>query len=101
MLPRHENQLMSRLEQVVEIGCCTIRKHQLLVWYAKDEPTPEIWQDLQGRWQGLLQAGGEDTEVPLLAGEADGLWSFAWGEGLTTSEESWFKDVRELASAGG
>ncbi|MGB6540517.1 MAG: hypothetical protein WBF03_06515 [Xanthobacteraceae bacterium] len=96
MLARHTNEVMNRLEQVVDLGCATVRKHELLVWFGQERVTVNIWRDLQEKWQEVLETQGEKLDTPLLVGEAEGVWTFAWGEGLTTSDSSWFKNVTDL-----
>jgi len=39
--------------------------------------------------------------VPLLVGEGQPGYVFVWGEGMTTSKDSWLKDVQELAKRKG
>ena len=96
MLSRHTNELLSRLEQVADIGCAVIRKKELLYWYGQERQTLGIWRDLQEKWDELLETIDE-FDIPLLVGEADGVWTFAWGEGLKVTQKSWFKDVAALA----
>ena len=98
MLPRHANELLSRLERVADIGCAEVRNGELLWWYDQDRLTIGIWRDIEEKWQEVLEKCGEqDRDTPLLVAEAHGLWVFIWGQGLTTSQKSWFQDIRELA----
>ena len=90
MLTRHMNELMARLERVADIGCAEIRKAELLLWYGRDRITKSVWADINEKWQ---EVAGE----PLLVGDSEGMWVLAFGEGLTTSDASWFKDARQLA----
>lgn len=96
MLSRHANELMYRLEQVVDIGCATVRKHELLVWFDQERVTVNIWRDIQEKWSEILETQEEKPDIPLLVGDADGVWTFVWGEGLMVSADSWFRDVRSL-----
>jgi|ERR1700688_2414294 len=100
MLTRHTNELMSRLEQVADVGCAIIRKPEMLHWFGQERMTVNIWRDLQAKWEEVLEALGEKIETPLFVGDADGVWTFAWGDGLTVSENSWFKDVRDFGKRG-
>lgn len=93
MLPRHANQLLNSLERVADIGCTEITNNQLLHWYSQERITVGIWRDIQEKWEEILEYIGEDTDVPLLVGESDGVWIFAWGEGLKETPESWFKEI--------
>jgi len=97
MLPRHANELLSRFERIADVGCVVIRKPELLYWYNQERQTVGIWRDIQEKWEEILEQIGESHDVPLLVGESDGAWTFAWGEGLTATESSWFKDVAVLA----
>ena len=98
MLTRHTNELLFRLETAADIGCCTIRKAELLTWYDQDRVTVSIWRDLQDKWQEILEAA-EESEVPLLVGESEGVYAFVWGEGLipSASRDPWFKNVGDLS----
>jgi len=91
MLTRHLNELLSRLDRVADIGCAEIRKVELLLWYGQERLTTKIWRDLSEKWEEMEQG------APLLVGEADGVWTLIWGEGLKTTHEAWFKDVRVRA----
>ncbi|MGD9615762.1 MAG: hypothetical protein AB7H90_24220 [Alphaproteobacteria bacterium] len=90
-LARHTNELLSRLERVLDIGCAEIRNHELLLWYDQQRVTVNIWRDIADRWEELTD------EAPLLVGWSEGVWVFVWGHGLTTSKNSWLKDVRDMA----
>lgn len=91
MLTRHMNELMMRLERVADIGCAEIRANELLLWYGRDRMTKTIWSDLHEKWEEVCD------ESPLLVGDSAGIWVLAYGEGLKTSADAWFKDVRALA----
>jgi hypothetical protein len=100
MLARHTNELMLRLDQVADIGFAHIRSSELLTWYEKERITVSIWRDILAKWEELLEEWSEDERnSPLLVGEPVGGYSFIWGNGLTTSKKSWYKDVRDLARA--
>jgi hypothetical protein len=94
MLQRHQNELLLRLERVADVGCAEIRKWELLLWYGYDRLTRNVWRDLLEKWEEIDGEGH-----PLLVGDSDGLWVFIYGDGLTTSATSWFKDVRDRAKA--
>jgi hypothetical protein len=98
MLQRHANELMLRLEDVTDTGICHIRSNELLRWYGKERITVAIWRDILGRWEELITDWDEsEANSPLLVGDATGGYSFVWGNGLITTDKSWFKDVRDLA----
>jgi hypothetical protein len=101
MLTRHLNELFTRLERVVDSGAIEIRKNELLYWYDQDRFTVGVWRDVQAKWEELLEQLGEKSDTPLLVGDADGVWTFVWGEGLIPTEKAWFKDVRTLAKKKG
>lgn len=100
MLQRHANELMLRLERVKNYGTSHILKEELKLWYGMDRLGVKAWRDLDDRWRDIV---GEDMQedLTLLVGEADGDWVLAWGEGLVTTEASWFKNVRTLARRAG
>ena len=87
MLSRHTNELYRRLERIADIGVVEIRKTELLLWYDQERVTVNIWRDLEDKWNEV------DPGVSLLVGEAEGVWTFAYGKGMTCSEDSWFKTV--------
>jgi hypothetical protein len=68
----------------------------MLRWFNQERVTINVWRDLQAKWEEILETLGESRAIPLLVGDSDGIWTFAWGEGLTASEQSWFKDVRSF-----
>jgi len=91
MLSRHLNELMARLERVEDIGFAEIRKNELLRWYGRDRLTKGVWADVYEKWQEVAE------EPILLVGDSDGVWVLAFGSGMTTSNDSWLKEVRDLA----
>lgn len=90
-LARHTNELLSRLERILDIGCAEIRNYELLMWYEQDRVTVSIWRDIADRWEELTD------ESPLFVGRSDGVWVLVWGAGLTASDNAWLKDIRDLA----
>lgn len=95
MITRHQNELLSRLEQVTDIGYAVIRKPELLLWYDQERVTKNIWRDIYEKW---LEVGSDDSDKhPLLIADAEGVWTLIWGEGLTPASNAWFKDVRDRA----
>lgn len=92
MIMRHTNELLQRLEQVQEFGCAVIRKAELLRWHEKEKLMKSVWRDIYDKWVDL------EYDSPLLIGDgANGTVTLAWGEGLATSKDSWFKDIRVWA----
>ncbi|MDK9721052.1 MAG: hypothetical protein OEL53_07690 [Rhodospirillales bacterium] len=89
MLSRHTNVLYRQLERVIDVGCAEISKEELLRWYGQERVTINIWRDILDKWGELIE------DVPLLVGESRGLFVFAYGEGLSTSDKSWLTDVRD------
>src|SRR5579862_9921072 len=91
MLPRYANELLTRLERVVQIGCAEVRKQELLWWYDQERVTVSIWRDIQQKWQDELlgdKLGWEPDDAPLLVGyDGEGRYVLVWGEGLSRSEE--------------
>ena len=53
MLKRHEDQLMSRLEQCVRLqGWCTIQDEELRFWYGK-KITKNTWSDIHKKLENV------------------------------------------------
>jgi hypothetical protein len=92
MLTRHANELSSRLERVIDVGCAEISNPELLRWYTQQKITKNVWRDIHDKWVDL----GED-ETPLLVGWSDDRWVFIFGSGLVASSSSWLKDSRDYA----
>jgi hypothetical protein len=92
MLPRHKNELLSRLERVNELGSCEIRIAELKLWYDRERITKGVWADVLEKWE---EVGNDDTQ--LLIGQGEGIYSLIYNDGLTPSEESWWKDLRTWA----
>jgi len=103
MLPRHANELLRELENVVNVGCAVVNRNLLLHWYAQQRLTVSIWRDIQEKWQEVLDqaVSVQNKDVPLLAGEGDGVITFIYGEGLTTAKGAWLKDVKDWARPSG
>ncbi|WP_134188057.1 hypothetical protein [Methylosinus sp. sav-2] len=101
MAIRHENELLLRLEGVVDRGYAEISVSELLIWYNQERQTSQIWKDVAERWYNLLETmkivAKNEKDTPLLVGDGYGSWVLIWGRGLMCSENSWFKDVRSLA----
>ena len=93
MLKRYEYELMNRLERVRTVGSTEILREELKLWYKMDRLGVSVWRDIQDRWEGIT----EDPDLTLLLAQGDGVFVFIWGEGLTVTDKSWFKDVRNWA----
>ena len=55
--------------------------------------TVGIWRDIQEKWEEILEQTGNARSIPLMAGDAPGLWVFVWGEGPQAGSDAWLKDV--------
>ena len=91
MASQNTVELQRFLHSVWEVGVGQIRKAELLFLLGRKRLTASVWVEVQNIW--LEVSEGE----PLLLGEADGAWAFAYGKGLRTSKDSWFQDVRKHA----
>ena len=92
MLPRHKNELLTRLERVNELGSCEIRIAELKLWYDRERITKSVWADVLEKWEDV---GNDDAY--LLIGQGEGIYSLIYNDGITVSEESWWKDLRTWA----
>ena len=100
MQTRHLHQLLSRLERVADVGCAEISFNEMMFRFDADRFTVTIWREIADKWEELLantRTMSDKKDVPLLVGESQPGYVFVWGEGMTTSKDSWLKDVRELA----
>jgi hypothetical protein len=91
MITRHTNELLQRLEQVEELGSAVIRKPELLRWNEKEKLMKSVWRNIYDKWVDL------EFDSPLFIADGDGFVTLLWGKGMTTSEDSWFDDIREWA----
>jgi hypothetical protein len=93
----HEYELMNRLERVWTIGVSEVHKTELKLWYGFERINVRTWKDIYARWCDILSDVDPESEKKLLVGDADGKWVFAWGDGITVSDDSWWSEVRVLA----
>jgi hypothetical protein len=88
---RYRNELLNRLDRVYTVGCAEIHIAELMLWSGgKVRFTSTIWREIADLWY-------EQYESPLMVGEAHGIFVFVWGEGLTASEDSWLKEIRDMS----
>jgi hypothetical protein len=97
MAAQNRLELQRFFASVWEMGVGQKRHIDLLLLLGRKRMTPSVWVEVHEIWREVRSEFKPDTS-PLLVGEAAGVWAFAYGEGLTTSEGSWFKDVRERAN---
>ncbi|MET4174614.1 hypothetical protein ABIB99_005720 [Bradyrhizobium sp. LA6.1] len=93
MLARHANQLLNVLERVADVGCAEVSKKMLLHWYSQQRMTVGIWRDIQEKWEEIMEQTGHVRTIPLMVGDAPGLWVFVWGEGLKAGNDAWLAEV--------
>ena len=93
MLNRHVNELMNRLEQVKDVGCCEIRWSELYRWYSRDRITKTIWQDVNEKWLSVCN----EEEVNLLCGQNKESVVLVYGQGVTLDHSAWLDYVTTLA----
>jgi len=92
------------LERVADVGCAEISFNEMMFWFDADRFTVTIWRDIAQKWEELLantRTMADKKHVPLLVGESQPGYVLVWGEGLTTSKDSWLQDVQELAKRKG
>lgn len=95
MLVRHQNELLSRLDRVADLGSAEIRRSELLRWYSQERVTVGVWRDIDSRWDEHCREYEEVSS--LLVGEEEGVYTLIWGAGLTPSKDAFFRDIAELA----
>lgn len=89
MLTRHRDELLRRLEHVIDSGSCEIKIIEIKRWYGRDRITKTVWADVLDHWSEVT-----DDDAALLVGEEDGTYTFIYGDGLTVAENSWWSDLR-------
>jgi hypothetical protein len=90
MLSRHTNELYRRLERVADRGTAEIQAAEIKRWYNQERITVNIWRDMEDKWHDI------DPDHPLLVAEAGEFFVFAYGQGLTCSDDAWFKPLHPL-----
>lgn len=60
---RHDEELTSRLEEIVTKGCTYISWNELYVWYNVQKIAARTYRDLSNRWDQLTE--GMNTDRPL------------------------------------
>lgn len=60
---RHDEELTSRLEEIVTTGCTYISWNELYVWYDVKKIAARTYRDLSERWDQLTE--GLKTDRPL------------------------------------
>lgn len=88
----HADDITRRFERVADYGYCTIHASELKRWYGQQRITVNVWRDLYSRWESFVGARTVDKNKLLVAQEGTN-FVFIWGEGLTPSQDSWFKDI--------
>lgn len=91
MASQNTLELQRFFASIMDVGVGHLRKQEMLFLMGRKRLTTSIWVDLYELWREV----GDQT--PLLVGEAEGAWAFAYGQGLRTTKESWFQDIRKKA----
>lgn len=101
MQPRHLASLLNRLDRVIDNGCVEITPVELLLWFNQERMTHTVWRDIYNHWISMTadvkHIKSDEMTQKLLVGSSDVSYVIIWGNGLKTSENSWFKDMRDLA----
>jgi hypothetical protein len=91
MASQNTLELQRFFASVLDVGVGHLRKQELLFLLGRKRLTTSIWVEVNDLWLDV----GDGT--PLLVGEAEGAWAFAYGKGLRVTQGSWFQDVRKRA----
>lgn len=69
MLPHHEHELIRRVEKLFNVGETVIEGWEMRLWYTQDDPTNQMYIDVQRRYDVLFAAffgDSEDSHLTLL-----------------------------------
>ena len=69
MLPHHEHELIRRIEKLFNVGETVIENWEMRLWYTQDDPTNQMYIDVQKRYDVLFAAffgDSEDSHLTLL-----------------------------------
>ena len=91
MASQNTLELQRFFASIADVGVGLLRKQELLFLLGRKRLTASIWVELNDHW---LEVG---DGTPLLVGEAEGAWAFAYGQGLRVTQGSWFQDIRKRA----
>lgn len=99
MIARHESALITRLEQVADVGVCYISRNELRYWYDAQRIGINVWRDIDEKWNEIIISIDKNLEesdkgCPLFCAETEGGYTFIWGNGLTTSKTAWFDSLK-------
>jgi hypothetical protein len=62
MIKRHQDQILTRLEQcVVTQGWCTIRHEELRLWYGQ-KITKTVWRDIHQKLKSVCEESGHEIK---------------------------------------
>lgn len=95
MEERHKSLFLNRLDRVCTHGVAEIDKEEIKLWFGQERVARRTWRQIADFWNEMID---DPDRLKLLVGGLEGShWIFVWGEGVGTSEESFFQDVRFLA----
>lgn len=67
MIKRHQDQLMSRLDQLYCKGTTFITWPEIYHWYKVERIVKAPYRDIKEKWGELLESVGRDYEDPLVS----------------------------------
>ncbi len=88
----YTDEISRRFERVAGYGYCTIHASELKRWYDQQRITINVWRDLYSRWESFVGARTVNKNKLFVASEGTN-FVFIWAEGLSPSQDSWFKDI--------
>ncbi|MCA1494029.1 hypothetical protein I6F11_24305 [Ensifer sp. NBAIM29] len=95
MEDRHKDAFLGRLDRVITHGVTEVHKEEIKLWFGQERVARRTWRQIADMWNEMVE--DSDQQKLIVAGLDTDHWIFAWGEGMGTSEESYFSDVRWLA----
>jgi hypothetical protein len=69
LLPHHEHELIRRIEKLFNVGETVIEGWEMRLWYTQDDPTNQMYIDVQKRYDVMFAAffgDSEDSHLTLL-----------------------------------
>lgn len=76
MNKRHQEQLMSRLDDLYTKGTTYISWPEIYYWYSIERIAKAPWRDIKARWADLLEEAGQRYQDPHVAETSGGVSFF-------------------------
>ncbi|MBS7350139.1 MAG: hypothetical protein KIG95_08315 [Comamonas sp.] len=76
MNKRHQEQLLSRLDDLFTKGVTFIAWPEIYYWYSIERIAKAPWRDIKSKWADVLEEAGEKYQDPYVAETTAGVALF-------------------------